>query len=236
VADLASHIANLQTDFQGIADRAPWVRAGFAVKAGSFGCFGLGRDGPTSALVRGVRDSRELAIITQLYALTEQAGALVAEICQSGSFQWNFYSGKPVHYDLREPREYWLVLLLHTFPACFHCRTYFPDGKDRIAFPQLGDCEIAVRIDSYPQVCVSVLAWLKANSPAFATKKVQKKRNCNDPRDRFCYTSLKNGESLKWIMQEVNKRKKWESLSTEQAVSQAAKRYAERKELPWPLN
>ncbi len=167
--EILARLDQLSTAFARLANRAPWVRAGFTVKAGRFGFFGLGRpdgDGPDAAPLRGVRSDQELAIISELYALTDRAGALAAEICQSGHYQGKAVSPKSVHYDLREPRGFWLVLLLHTPPLCFQCRVKDPDGRKRLAFSQLGESEAAVWIDSYPQVCVSALAWLQAGSPA----------------------------------------------------------------------
>jgi hypothetical protein len=61
------------------------------------------------------------------------------------------------------------------------------------------------------------------------------KRSSNDPRDTFCYYQLKKGTSLKDIKIAVQKRKEWEPLNSEQAVWQAARRYAIRKGLPWPI-
>jgi hypothetical protein len=58
----------------------------------------------------------------------------------------------------------------------------------------------------------------------------------NDKRDKFCYEQRRKGRSLKDIMAAVNKRRSWEPIATPQGVSQAAKRYALAKKLPWPLN
>jgi hypothetical protein len=64
---------------------------------------------------------------------------------------------------------------------------------------------------------------------------VDPKRSPNDPRDEFCYKQLKRKRSLAQLMLEVNEREDWERLESEQAVSQAAKRYASRRSLVWPL-
>src|SRR5262249_3143531 len=61
------------------------------------------------------------------------------------------------------------------------------------------------------------------------------KTSANDARDRFCYKALKAGRSLAWVRGQVAKRKRWEELATPQGVSQAAKRYADRNGLDWPV-
>ena len=61
------------------------------------------------------------------------------------------------------------------------------------------------------------------------------KENPNDKRDKFAYTSLKAGKSLQVIKNKINNRRTWEPLESVQGVSAAAKRYAERHSLPWPI-
>jgi hypothetical protein len=55
------------------------------------------------------------------------------------------------------------------------------------------------------------------------------------PRDKFIYEELQKGSSLQVIKNAVNENREWESLETVNGVSQAAKRYAGRKGLPWPV-
>jgi hypothetical protein len=55
------------------------------------------------------------------------------------------------------------------------------------------------------------------------------------PRDKYIYERMKKGDSLKKIMEDVNRRRRWEPLTTTQGVSQAAKRHAEKHGLTWPL-
>jgi hypothetical protein len=77
-------------------------------------------------------------------------------------------------------------------------------------------------------------ALLAALNPDGANRKALRKASANDPRDKFCYDSLKKRKSLKWIKDALSKRSQWEPLSTTQGISQAAKRYADRHSLPWP--
>jgi len=53
---------------------------------------------------------------------------------------------------------------MHLPATLLHCCTKGPEGINQLPFTQLGENEIAVWIDSYPQVCVSALACLKANT------------------------------------------------------------------------
>jgi hypothetical protein len=59
--------------------------------------------------------------------------------------------------------------------------------------------------------------------------------NPNDPRDKFIYDNLAAGKTRAWIRNRINKKKTWEALHTEQGISAAAKRYASRHDLAWPL-
>jgi hypothetical protein len=60
--------------------------------------------------------------------------------------------------------------------------------------------------------------------------------NPNDPRDRFIYEARRKGKSLAWIKAEVEARDKWEALTTIPGISMAARRYARRQGLSWPVN
>jgi hypothetical protein len=166
MADPASRISDLKADFQRIADRANWVRAGFTLKEGRFGMYMLGPpvdDG--TALVSGIQSNQELAIMLELLALTDQAGSMVAKVYQSDRGWIKTDSSKPFSYDLRRASDFWFVFLLHTPPVCFQCQVKAPDGDGRIAFPHLGKdkSEQELWIDNYPQVCVSALTWLKTS-------------------------------------------------------------------------
>src|SRR5260370_5302588 len=104
---ILGRLDQLSAAFARLADRAPWVRAAFTVKAGKFGMFSLGpadKDGPDPALLRGLRgdQAHEAAIITELYGLTDQAGLLAMELLQSGS-TGTLASTKSLHYDIRTP-------------------------------------------------------------------------------------------------------------------------------------
>ena len=64
----------------------------------------------------------------------------------------------------------------------------------------------------------------------------RKGRNVNDSRDKFIYESIRKGKmTLGEIRLKVNKRPGWIHLGSDQAVSQAAKRYASRHGNPWPV-
>jgi hypothetical protein len=62
------------------------------------------------------------------------------------------------------------------------------------------------------------------------------RRSPNEERDRFCYEQKCAGMSWKGIRQAVNGRPDWEPIDTDQGLSQAAKRYAERHNKPWPIS
>jgi hypothetical protein len=162
-----SRIDHLSAAFARLADRTSWVRAGFTLKADKFGMFGLGpadENGPDPALLRslGNKQTLESAIMTELYALTDQAGHLIFEVYQSGCFQGN--GGRRIQHDFKRPWQTWLFFLMNCPPMLLHCWTKGPDGKaDHVLFTQVGEEEIGVWIDSYPQVCVSALACLKAS-------------------------------------------------------------------------
>lgn len=63
----------------------------------------------------------------------------------------------------------------------------------------------------------------------------KKRRSTNEDRDRYCYEGIAARKTLKCIQNEINSHESWEPLHTEQGVSQAAKRHADREKLPWPV-
>jgi hypothetical protein len=169
VEAIIGRLDQLSNAFCRIADRAPLVRARFSVNGGRFGFFVLGppcEDGSDEGMVHGSRRTEDFAIISELYALTDQAGTLFAELWQSGRYQGKFSSPVSIHYDLQLPREPWLMVLLHKAPVFFHCKTSNTAKGLNLAWTELGKGEVVVWIDNYAQVCVSALAWLKANSLA----------------------------------------------------------------------
>jgi hypothetical protein len=152
----------------------------------------------------------------ELHALTDQAGAIVAEIlCQSGHNQWKLVSMKSVNYDVRELWQLWLMLLLHMPPLCFFCWAKRSDGRKWPALSPLGDSEIAVWIDNYPQVCVSALAWLKPHSPAVDDRQRTPKK----------FTPLRNAARDAWVSKQRSKKNplSWEEIYDD-AVRLAVKR------------
>jgi hypothetical protein len=64
---------------------------------------------------------------------------------------------------------------------------------------------------------------------------ISPKPSPNDPRDKFCYQMKTRKKSNAWIKLKVDERKRWEPITTEAGIPQAARRYAERKNLPWPI-
>src|SRR5256885_367258 len=122
---LLARVEQLSSAFARLEARASWVRAGFTLKAGRFGFFGLGPsdgDGPDSAIIRGL-SFQELQIVTELYALTEGAGTLVLEAIRSGRYAGKPVVGKSIHYEVERPWHPWLLFLLHFPPMLFHCQT-----------------------------------------------------------------------------------------------------------------
>jgi hypothetical protein len=64
----------------------------------------------------------------------------------------------------------------------------------------------------------------------------RKTKSPNDDRDEYCYEQIKaQKKSLAAIRTEVNGNKDWDAIYTDQGISEAAKRYAKRKGLPWPV-
>jgi hypothetical protein len=64
---------------------------------------------------------------------------------------------------------------------------------------------------------------------------VAPKRSPNDERDRFIYESIKKGRSLAQIRQRIDRTTKWLSFDSFQGITQAARRYAKRRNLQWPI-
>lgn len=174
MADLTSQIRDLQGVFQRIADRAPWVRAIFTVKEGKFGLFSLGRqggDGRDAPLLEGTRNDQEAALVTELYALTNQASALATELIRSKRYQGKFAALRSSHCVVGEPWGLWLLFLVRNPNLFLNCWAMRPDGKT-FALLAIDESEknaiVSVWIDSYPQLCVSALSWLKADMVAGA--------------------------------------------------------------------
>lgn len=71
--------------------------------------------------------------------------------------------------------------------------------------------------------------------PLSSEKRQGTRQNSNDNRDKFCYEKLKAGKTLAWIKSHIGKNSSWDSVETEAGISAAAKRYSQRKNLPWPL-
>lgn len=68
-------------------------------------------------------------------------------------------------------------------------------------------------------------------------RQLERKRNGKKPnrRDKYCYERMAAGDSLKGIREAVNARQAWDSLDTDQGVSEAAKRYATIHGKRWPV-
>jgi hypothetical protein len=163
---LVSQLAELQADFQRIADRADWARAVFTVRAGRFGMFGIGRpesDGVDGAIINSGGGSPMFA---ELDVLTERAGRLALSLYGTGCFQLQGLSSTTITYSDPQPWGFWLVVLLHSPVTMGHCCVRSADGTHWFAAAEIGENEVAVWIDRYAQVCVSALAWLKGKMAA----------------------------------------------------------------------
>jgi len=57
--------------------------------------------------------------------------------------------------------------------------------------------------------------------------------NPNESRDKYCYEQMMDGKTRAWIKNHV--KPAWYSIDSEQGISEAAKRYAKRHRLPWPI-
>jgi hypothetical protein len=164
MSDQMTRLDHLSNSFARHAHSASWVRAAFILKAGRFVGWVLGRECDSNVALVGVhRSAHEGAILSELYALTDQASILVWEIIQSGHYQQKPFTMKSVHYDFDATYQFWLFFLLHFPPMSFQCRAK-GSGIKGLAISQIGESEVPIWIDSYPQVCVSALAWLKSNT------------------------------------------------------------------------
>jgi hypothetical protein len=81
-----------------------------------------------------------------------------------------------------------------------------------------------------------ILSELRTLPADRTAKSTGRPTNANDPRDKFIYEQMEKGKNLTWIKNRVNRKKSWQHLDTDQAVSAAARRYALRNALPWPIN
>ena len=170
--DFVSQITNLKAEFQRIADRVPWVRARFTLKDGKFDLFVLGSPVEDAAIVSGVRSGSDLAMVTELYALTDEANVLVAELVQSRRYDAKTSSPTTINFDLSTPVGFWLMFLVRTFHTTVNCWATGPSGKT----PWIGtlqsyksNIDFPGWIDNYPQLCVSALTWLKKGITADAS-------------------------------------------------------------------
>jgi hypothetical protein len=115
-------------------------------------------------------------------------------------------------------------------------RWHWPDVP---AVPQGHLDSLARAADHLDELLKASWSALAPSQPAAAARppgtKARKPRSGNEARDGYCYEQLKAGTPLKRIQEMLNARKDWEPLCTEQAVSQAARRYAERHGKPWPV-
>ena len=153
---LPARITEVRADFLRVAGQASWVRAVFFMEAGRFDLFGLGRanerDEPGAAPLGGRMNDQERAIISELYLLTDRAGAIVAELCRAGRVEL------PLSGDRRDPLEHWLTLLTRESVMQTHCWTWGANrrvpAKDRLDGPAV------VWIDPYPQVSATAALWL----------------------------------------------------------------------------
>jgi hypothetical protein len=254
VTDLASRIKALQDDFQALTGRAAWVGACVAVRPGQVWALGLGRSGatcylkyrvwsydssPPPALGEGGQFSPDDPVFSELLSLTQQAGALLQELVQGGRYKFILFPPNTVPYQRVDVIQLWLVFLLHSRRTLGHCQVKGPGGGCACAQIKDGETTLAW-IDQYAGVCLAALAGLKANLLASSDRrptggKPRKRQSSNEARDRFCYAQLKVGTTLKEIRAAVNSRQGWEPLATDQAVSQAAKRYAQRHGKEWPI-
>lgn len=87
-----------------------------------------------------------------------------------------------------------------------------------------------------PQPTLSAPVPVPTTHNAGQQRPRRKRPNGNDARDKFIYDRLRKGHTLAGIRSELDGRSGWEILTSEQGISQAAKRYAGRHELPWPID
>jgi hypothetical protein len=225
-----ARLEKLSNAFARIADQAQWLRAGFIVHKGRFTFFGLGRPDDV-ALTRSLQNWHEMAIVLEVHALTDQAGALLAEVFSSRQIKWKIAT--PYHHN-------WLMYLLHTPPLSFQCQTKGSDGRACIAFPQLGGGkETGVWIDHYAQVCVSALAHLKCSLlplPGQQPEMQSANQLRNARRDAWVAKkrSMKNPQSWQEIYDEgvtLAPRRRWEMPGSPKALQEAYRRYLSRQRL-----
>jgi hypothetical protein len=176
---ILARLDQLTAAFTRIADRASWVRAVFTVIERRVRLIRMGRpavgggeEAPTLGPLglEDLQDEHEPPLVTELVALSDQAGILAAEMIESGLCRWRPESlGIDPYVSHDQVR--WILLLLRMPPLRFHCRVRRPDGTTVPAFryrftPECkrDEREVTFRIDDYAQVCVSALAVLKAGA------------------------------------------------------------------------
>ncbi len=199
MADLASEISELKTDFQRIADRFAWVRASFTLNRGRFELFSFGHpgsDGVNGAILVGMRGDQELAVTTDLFELTERAGTIVGQFLKSCGTLRHLLCEKSIHYDLKTPWELWLMFLVHSRSTALLCHTQ-TDGECTPAVYHVADNDACILIDYYPQVCLTALSGLRNDLQSTERALSSDSRQCqtpstepasigeNDPRDKW---------------------------------------------------
>ena len=258
MADIVPQIKELQDDFRAITGRAAWVGACVVVRPGQICAIGLGRTGaaryaiyriwncedrplpPLPPLGEGEDFGPNEPVFSELLTLTSRAGMLLIELLQSGRYNLEHMVGVTIPYQLFDTAQWWLMFLLHSLRTLGHCVVRGPGGT-ACACSQISQGEMTLAwIDQYPEVCLAALAGLEADLLAGSRRwpnggKRRKRQSGNEGRDRYCYTQLKAGKALKEIQTGVNRQQGWDPLETPQAVSQAAKRYAQRHGKKWPI-
>jgi hypothetical protein len=204
--------------------------------------FGLGsrppdEGSPDAALLGGLQRD-QLAVITELYALTDQAGILAMELLRSGRCLGTKAASTSIQYDLRAPYEAWLIMLLHLEPVLTQCWAKGPDGKTTFATPLLGENEGAVWIDNYPQACLSALAWLKVkadHSPILGRQRISKKSASLRNEDRDAWVARQRAKKKPRPWEEIYdegveraQKKGWDMPGSAKALAEAHRRYLER--------
>jgi hypothetical protein len=186
VTDLASRIADLQTEFQRLADRASGVGAFVMVRPGQILAFGFGRSGadgyaiyqgwsydgsPPSAYalkVAGAVGWRFQNVVNhpvyrELLTLTERAGTLLQEAQEGGHWTFRPFPSNTPSYSLFHPTQHWLAFLLHGRRTSGCCLAQGEGGMMVSACGQIGEGETTLAwIDQYAEVCLAGLALLKA--------------------------------------------------------------------------
>ncbi|HKI36277.1 MAG TPA: hypothetical protein VKA46_30750 [Gemmataceae bacterium] len=160
MTDLAAQLRELQNDFQRIADRAPWVRAVFTVGVRRIGRCEFHRQGDDGGV-----ETLLSPVVRELVLLTVRAGGLLWGMRQAGTCIANLLPPELFTWQFNDPVQPWLAYLLHARPTMQYCGAQAPEGTRPCAVDHLGEGEVVVEIDQYPQVCVLGLAWLKARLP-----------------------------------------------------------------------